>query len=332
MASRRQGFTLVELMVVTVLMGVLVLGVTRSFTDQKKSANVNDQIAEIQHGTRLIGALLEEDIRHAGFMVPEPAAVCLVDQANAPDSLFVSDASVIEPIDEIRNDLGARIGGGLTNVANGAQTLDLDTLLLEFTTPDAAYDTDGDGTADSDFRVNGGVIVADAGNPSRGTACGVVTGVTLAGPEIAVTIVSGALGALPATPDPVDLVAVPAHVYQVTAGMQLTRDGMLVADDVEDLQIAVFVDADVDREVDAGEYRGDGVGADFDPTAVDATTIREIRANVALRTRREDLDNPNGRFQQSENRGAVGAADGYRRRVHSSIIKLRNVGSRAETT
>jgi hypothetical protein len=244
----------------------------------------------------------------------------------------VSDASAIEPVDEIRNDLGARIGGGLTNVANGTQTLDLDTLLLEFATPDAAYDTNGDGTEDSDFRVNGGVIVADAGNPSRGTACGVVTGVTLAGPQISVTILSSALGALPGTPDPVDLVAVPAHVYTVTAGMQLLRDGMLVADDVEDLQIAVFVDADLDRDIDAGEYRGDGVGADFDPTAVDPTSIREVRANIALRTRREDFDNPNGRFQQSENRPAAGAADGFRRRVHSSIIKLRNVGGRVETT
>ncbi|MGB0621108.1 MAG: prepilin-type N-terminal cleavage/methylation domain-containing protein [Myxococcota bacterium] len=330
--ARVSGFTLTELMVVVVMMGVLVTGVMGTFAAQKKATGVNSQIVDAQHASRLIGDLLEEDIRHAGMLVPEAGAICGIDRTNAADTLYLTDASAIDPSDEIRNDLGARIGGVGDNVSTGSNVFSLDSVLLEMATPDAAYDTDADGTADSDFRVGGGVIVTDAGNPGRGSACGTVTAVTASTNQIQVSIESSALAALPAASEPVDLVAIPAHVYTVNGSLQLVRDGTPVADDVEDLQIAVFVDADEDRTVDTGEYFGDGVSANFDPQGIDLSLAREVRANVVIRTRLEDQDNPNGRFQDSENRGAAGANDGFRRRVYSSTVMLRNVGSRASTT
>ncbi|MEZ4291691.1 MAG: prepilin-type N-terminal cleavage/methylation domain-containing protein [Myxococcota bacterium] len=112
MDVRQQGFSLAELMVVVVLLGVLVAGVMSSFTTQKKSVSVNSQIVDAQQSARLLGDLLEEDIRHAGLLVPESAALCGVDNTNAPDVLFVSDAAAIRPDDEINTSLGARIGGG----------------------------------------------------------------------------------------------------------------------------------------------------------------------------------------------------------------------------
>ena len=331
MKASKQGFSLPELMVVMVIMGVLVAGVMSSFTAQKKSASVNSQLVDVQHTTRLIGDLLEEDIRHTGLLVPESAGLCGIDNTNAPDVFFVSDAGAINSTDETRNDLGARILGGATNVTAGGQTLNVDSLTLEVTTPDPAYDSDSDGNPDNDFRVGNGVIVTDAGNPSRGSACGVVTSIDLAGPSLGVTITSSVLGAVPATPDPVELVAVPAHTYQIS-GTRLLRNGMAIAQDVEDLQIAVFLDADDDRAIDVGEYLGDGVGLDFDPQGVEISLVREVRANFVIRTRLEDLDNPNGRFQDAENRAGPAGTDGYRRRTYSATVMLRNVGGRMSTS
>lgn len=344
--DRPSGFTLTEVMVVVVLLGVLVGGVMTTFAAQKKSVSMNSQLVDAQHTSRLLGDLFEDDIRHAGLLVPESGALCGVDRTVLPDSFYVSDAGAIDPTSEIRNDLGARVTAGATggdNVSGNAtpataaglvtNTLTLDSLILETVNPTAAYDTDADGTADSDFQVGGGVIITDAANPSRGSACGTVRSVTIATAVITVGIESDALGAMPLVdPNPVELVAIPAHMYQLNAASQLVRNGTAVADDVEDLQVAVFVDLNDDRTIDAGEYRGDGVGANFDPSGLDTSLAREVRTNLVIRTRLQDQDNSNGRFQDSENRTAIGAADGFRRRAYSATVMLRNVGTRAVTS
>ncbi len=326
------GFTLIEIMIVSVLMGILVMGAMTFFTTQKKNASINSQIVDVQQSTRLLGDLLEHDLRHAGLMVPEAAAFCAVDRLNAPDTVFISDAGAINTTDERRHDLGGRVTGGATNITTGSQVLSLDTLLLEFSSPDPAYDTDANGAADSDFQVGAGVIVTDAGNPERGTACGTVDAVSSISNQITVSIAGSELAAVGVGSNNVDLVAIPAHVYEINANNQLLRNGAAVADDIEDLQIAVFLDDDDDRIVDAGEYRGDGVGADFDPAAEDLSTARIIRTNLLIRTRLEDPENSQGRYQSSENRAAGTASDGYRRRLYTSSILLRNIGSRVPTS
>ena len=75
---KNQGFTLVEVAIVTVLLAVLVLGVMTFFTTQKRNASINSQIVDVQQITRLLGDLLEQDIRHAGLLVPESAAFCAI--------------------------------------------------------------------------------------------------------------------------------------------------------------------------------------------------------------------------------------------------------------
>ena len=174
--------------------------------------------------------------------------------------------------------------------------------------------------------------MTDAGNPARGSACGFIDAVSLVGPTISVTIQTGVLAAVPPGANPVDLVAVPAHGYSINAASQLMRDGTLISNDVEDLQVAVFIDSNGNRIIDVGEYRGDGVGADFDSTAIDISDAREVRVNLVLRTRINDRDNPNGRFQDAENRAAIAAPDGFRRRSYSAVVGLRNVGVRIPTT
>ena len=185
------------------------------------------------------------------------------------------------------------------------------------------------------------MIVADRSDPSRGVACGIVTNVNPGGKSIRVDFTSNGASptgtALAAGGGLPDLVAVPAHVYTVVNN-QLLRDGMVLADDVEDLQIAFFYDVDQDGMVDseAAEYPGSAGGQIYQSGSGnwDNSDLLEIRVSVVVRTRTQDADvvqNPamaQGQWQATENRVAPGGFDGFRRRVHTATVRPRNVGIR----
>jgi Type IV Pilus-assembly protein W len=286
---------------------------------------VIDQLSESQQNMRAIGDLIERDVRHAGMMVPEGAAVCGVDNKTGPDLLYVTDATALDPQDDVATYDGVTLSGA-TNVAVGTQTFNVSGLVLEPSPSRPAYDTTGDGSPDADFVVNGGVIVMDLLAPGRGTACGRISAVNLVGPSLGIEIRSPVLAAAAGASQ---LVAVPAHEYRIANGDQLFRDGVLLAGGVEDLQVAYFFDADGDNRIDANEVHGDGTGPDYAAAAQDASSLREVRFDLVTRTRAQDREWSQGRPQARENRTAVVANDGYRRRVYTSTVMVRNVGSRA---
>jgi len=321
---RSDGFTLIELLVATAVMVVVVLYLLQTFTVQHRTYEVVDQVSEAQQNLRAVAALMEHEVRHGGFMVPEGAAVCVVDVTNGPDMIFVSDADAIDPTGELEPDLGARVTAGFNNDSTP------DTLTVDSTTLDALafYDNDGDGTNDTDFQVNGGAILVDADDQGRGRACGAVTAAT------ATTVAVDFQNGIGTTVNPQELVVVPAHVYRVdTATLQLTRDGRLLAPDIEDLQVALFYDLDEDGGVDANEYPGSG-GSEpvFNPAASTWTDalLREVRINFVARSRAEDPNREydQGAFQATGNRAAPAGTDRFRRRVHQATIRIRNVGGR----
>jgi prepilin-type N-terminal cleavage/methylation domain-containing protein len=337
--KRRNGFTLIELMIAMAVLLVVVAYLTEMLTRQSRAYTVVDQVTEAQQNLRAIADLLERELRGTGFMVPEGAAVCGVDLTNNPDVLYVSDGDALDPSNENQLGIGAEILGGFTGTG-GNENLTLDDKVIDGL---PFYDTDGDGTADSDFleSVNpfrtGGVIVADRDAPSRGVSCGIVTNVNAGSNIIRVDFTSN--GAAPAgTPlaagGPGDLVAVPAHVYMVVNN-QLQRDGMALANDVEDLQFAFFYDTDGDGlEIgDDSDYPGSDVPG-YQSSDWDNTDLTEIRVNIVVRTRAEDpdvLQSPGmaqGQWQVTENRIDPGGFDGFRRRVHTATVRPRNVGLR----
>jgi prepilin-type N-terminal cleavage/methylation domain-containing protein len=338
--KRRRGFTLIELMIAMAVLLVVVAYLTEMLTRQSRAYAVVDQVTEAQQNLRAIADLLEREVRVTGFMVPEGAAVCGVDRTNGSDVLYVTDADALDPSNENQLGLGAEILGGYSGTGGG-ETLTLDNVVIDGL---AFYDTDGDGNGDSDFleSVNpfrtGGVIVADRGSPGRGVSCGILTNVNSGANSIRVDFTSG--GAAPGgTPlsgaGTVDLVAIPAHVYTVVNN-QLLRDGMVLADDVEDLQFAFFYDTDGDGlEIgDDSDYPGSHDGPIYQSSAWDNSDLTEIRVNIVIRTRNQDADvlqNPGmaqGQWQATENRVDPGGFDGFRRRVHTSTIRPRNVGLR----
>jgi hypothetical protein len=101
-----------------------------------------------------------------------------------------------------------------------------------------------------------------------------------------------------------------------------------VAEGIEDFQVVFWLDLDGDGQVGGGEILGDGSGAnDYSSTDTDIATLREMRFNLVARTRNEDR-NLEGKFQAKENRNPSITTDGYRRRVHTSHIRIRNLGAR----
>jgi prepilin-type N-terminal cleavage/methylation domain-containing protein len=330
---RRHGFTLVELLVSVAVLGVVLVYLLRTFTVQHRTYAVVDEVSEMQQNARTVADLMARDLRHAGLMVPEGAAVCGIDNASSltgiqdgTDVLFVSDADAIMPGTAKVADFGADLPTSVTNVtAPGATTLDVDALVAEGTFQ-AAYDLDADGTNDSDFRPGAGVIVADVNDPTRGAACGIVTAQDAAATEIDVTMLTGALRTASV---PASLTAVPAHVYAIDDQSRLVRNGDVLAENVDDLQLAYFFDANDNGVEDSGETWGISSKAyGAAASGLQTDTLRDVRFNLVMRTRYADPEHGQGQFQVTENSATTPAADGFRRRVHTATVRLRNMGAR----
>jgi prepilin-type N-terminal cleavage/methylation domain-containing protein len=324
-----RGFTLIELMIAMGVLAVIAIYLLETFTVNNRNYVALDQVIEAQQNMRAVADLIERDVRHAGFMVPEAAAVCGIDAVNGPDILYVSDHAAIDPGNDVLSYQGARITGFMTNVTAGVMiSLVLDSVVIEPPSPTrAAYDTNDDGTNDSDFQKDAGVIVFDRNDPGRGVACGQVRTVDAANDRITIEILSGSLAIM--TGPPV-LAIVPAVEYRV-AGSVLYRNGLALARGVEDLQIAYLFDFDGDNAIAANEVRGDAGGTAYVAKNQSVEDLLQVRINFVARTRTEDPRFDAGSFQALENRAAIAGNDGYRRRVHTSTLMPRNLVNRMNT-
>jgi prepilin-type N-terminal cleavage/methylation domain-containing protein len=325
---RREGFTLAELLVSLAVLAIVSVYLTNMLTQQNRAYAAVDEVTEVQSNMRAIADLLEREVRETALMAPESAAVCIVDNLNAPDVLFVTDGDAYDFTSENRYDLGSEITLGTPSATTVALRLaSLDTDKRPF------YDTNGDGNADSDFRPGSAVIVVDRANPDRGAACGAIPagGVNLGTSTVTVDFTAGRapLAVLQPGSPAGDLVAVPAHRYWVDNNLRLLRDDLALAADVEDLQLAAFFDLDDDGLVDANEYRGVDAAATFPPPSWDNRELREVRFNFVVRSRLPDPALPGAVFQALENRVApAGGPDGFRRRAFTAAVRTRNVGHR----
>ena len=310
---RNSGFTLVEMMVAVGILGVVVAGAMQTFVVQNHAYTVVDETTEAQQNLRAISYLLERDLRATSFMLPEATAACGIDNTNKADTLYVTDSEPIEPAGQSSAGLYATIASGYA-AADSTQTLVVNNLTLD----GQAHFPD----TNTDFRDGHGAIVFDPANPGRGTACGIVESVP-DGTHVRVTFDTH-LAANTGT-----LAVVPAIVYSVDVDGNLLRNGVTLATDVDDLQFAYFIDANADGKVTtANEYPGAAGSPNYLSRGTDHSKLREIRFNVVVRSRNTDPTYTDGFVQATENRGAVGGNDGFRRRVFTSTVRQRNVGYR----
>ncbi|MBW2712602.1 MAG: prepilin-type N-terminal cleavage/methylation domain-containing protein, partial [Deltaproteobacteria bacterium] len=309
MSRRSSGFTLIEILTAIVIVGIVMVAAMQSFTFQAKTHEVITGIADSQKSLTMLARLVERDLRNAGYMVSESAAVCGVDNINGPDMLFISDSVAISNVGDLTNLIpigensyvsakapgNAGLGSLLLN-ASVKNTLATSTLTLIDNTldTDPAYDNTGDDAPDSDYQfsvlnaqvtIAGGVILRDTTDTSKGVACGVIEDIR--GSQIDVRWVSPNLTWV----NDADILVIPAHVYEIipeVAGVtppQLTRNGLLVAEDVEDMQISYFLDLDDDGLTDPGEMRGTEAGAGYLATdGNDGQFLRDVTVSLLVRS------------------------------------------------
>ena len=140
-----------------------------------------------------------------------------------------------------------------------------------------------------------------------------------------------------------EIAAVPALVYRIVEPgggsvdrYQLRRNGVLVANDVEDMQLVLFFDSDDDGIVESGEVEGDdgstvgdGISIAHSPALADGRELKQVRLNLVMSTEREDPDPraPLSQPQVTGNRApeSLAAPDRKKRRVYQSTVRLRNV-------
>jgi prepilin-type N-terminal cleavage/methylation domain-containing protein len=324
--TRAGGFTLIEMLTVVAIFGVVAMYVGRILIVNERAYHTVENTSESQQNLRVFGELIEDDLRHAGMMVSSDSAVCGVDSTTAPDLLYVSDAAAIDPQDDFDPYDGAVIAGGPYNLnTNGtAQTFTLSSLVIEPSPPNRpAYDTDNNGTLDSDFRIGAGVIVSDPADPARGNACGRITAINLATPSITVVGVA-AMGSAGS-----GLVAVPANEYRLN-GTQLLWNNVALANGIEDFQVAYVRDEDGDNVIDGNTDRRSFGGAgttNYSSSEFPAQQMREVEIGLVSRSRQTDAAF-RGRPQALLNRTPVTTADGFRRRTFQTRVLLRNLATR----
>ncbi|MCH8891485.1 MAG: prepilin-type N-terminal cleavage/methylation domain-containing protein [Myxococcales bacterium] len=115
---RNSGFTIIELLIASTIMAIVMVFTMETFTVNNRNYIKIDSVVDTQQGLRAIASLLERDLRHAGMMVPEAAAICGIDNTTAPDLLYISDHTAINPVDAIGTFDGARMA--VSDISNGA--------------------------------------------------------------------------------------------------------------------------------------------------------------------------------------------------------------------
>ena len=124
--KNKEGFTLVELMIVVLLTGIAVIAIYRGYTAFSHSADVQEQIIEMQQNLRIGMDWLEKDLRRAG-MTEEDTEDIIVSGTKKPGFLTATnttDASFTpgDPIVEVVMDLGSGgdfDGDGVDNDGDG---------------------------------------------------------------------------------------------------------------------------------------------------------------------------------------------------------------------
>lgn len=278
--TSNSGFTFVELMI-AVLIGMIIISATyATYISQHRSFTAQDLIAEMNTTSKIALDMIANDIREAGFGVPQGATYNI----NGFTKVITATSSAAAP-DSFTIIAGFRRAGNLSvPVDSGSAKLKI---------------------------TGAGAVSAGDYISIAGTSLGLVTGIT--GSDV--TILSGIDKSFPAGA-PVYLIE--DRTYQVV-GMELRRGSDVIAENIEDFQIAYGYDMNDNGTIETAEF--------YDtPPAVDRR-LQRIRVNVLARTSREDPDflgqgRPPNMIENRDHSAAPN--DSYKRRWWQMEVNLRN--------
>jgi prepilin-type N-terminal cleavage/methylation domain-containing protein len=291
--KRNKGVTLIELMIALVISAILVGGTYSLFISQQRTYISQDQIVGAQQDGRAALIIMAKDIRMAGMLTGVDGfsvygateAITPTNSSTGPDQIRVVYAA-----EEFTS------GGNSVTVADatGSQvTLSADIngffnngarRYLAFEGKNAVYQISSTGPRTLDF--NGGSVPPD--NLKDFSA---------------------------------RVFRVRAITYSVSGNTLQRNDGESIQPlagstnqcQVEDLQLAYQVDGDTatwyNTPADAGKTNAD---------------IRAVRINLLVRTPVQDTKDQGYTRPALEDRAGSATNDGFRRRVYTTVVKLRN--------
>ena len=315
MCRRREGFSLIELMIAVAIMAIVISQLMLVFTTQRRATVVNDRVLDVQEAARTVIDLITFDARMAGFMVPRVTAISSFDGgATNSDRICISDSSYFStPLDgtespsmDNRDSHFSR--ATLTSLAAGTVTVE-----------DLDIDEAG---AVNDFTVGAGVIVSDGAK----THCAAIE--KFVGNIVDFDDAHPMPGGL--FTGPTGVFAVPAIIYELDEpSMTLMRNGVTLSTSIEDLQIEYWVDSQVEDGVVAGSewpiHDLNTLGAGF---TIDTQRIRRVRISVISRTDSGDgqaEENFQRFFRPATANRNAGALDEFRRRRFTASVAPRNM-------
>ena len=292
------GYSLIELMVSMAVMAIIGSQLLLAFSTQYETFIEQDQLSRTQQDVRILTDTILSDLRMAGFMVPKEYGVGTIDGGTTnPDTLCISDPTVYDAAQyenstdrynatDVSSNLGAN-DGTLTLVAS-------------------QMDLDNDGN--DDFTSGAGILISDGTT----THCGLITDLTGA------TVTFTPLTPTGATYNPLSTRAVPAMIYQVDGSTAtLTRNGLVLSNHMEDLQIEFGVDADGNGKIEGAEF------PIHDLAGSNLSKIRIARVSMTSRTAMVDIKFSGSRAAAANR--VAGGTDNYKRRKAVADSVLRNM-------
>jgi type IV pilus assembly protein PilW len=285
--THNKGVTLIELMIALVISAILVGGVYSLLITQQRVYVLQDQVVGAQQDARVALTIMARDIRMAGMLTD-------VD--------------------------GFSVNGASEAITPTNSNTSPDQIRVVFAEEEVSWVSSMD-AANKQVTLNSGGSRFDTGNRKY---------VAFEGTNYVYQISSISTNTLTLTEFPPDYLAdfsarvycVKAITYSIT-GTTLQRNngsgtqdlaGTGAQSQIEDLQFAYQVEGNTttwyDTPADAGASN---------------TDIRAVRINILVRTAVEDTEDQNYQRPALEDRAGSGTQDGFRRRVYTTVVKLRNV-------
>jgi prepilin-type N-terminal cleavage/methylation domain-containing protein len=344
--ERERGFSLMELMVALIILGVITSQMFIVLSTQKEVATTQVRDLDLQESARLIADMIAFDARNGGMMVPREAAVSAVDGGDVDPDRFCTAATDYFRVrdDPVWNNQESRF--------DSIPTVDLadpqHPVLTDLDVDDDLPANDWNPGGDPNNVPEVGIIIAQT--DGRGSHCARVVAqnaltFTLAtghAPQVASTPTAGKL-TLQTTP--YKMIAVPAVVYELEDAdgtgsgtlSSLRRNGKVMSTEVEDLQIEFWVDTlggqTPNGVVDPNEFpihnlKNLAAPPAGSPAGAPLSTIRNLRISLVARSLSADEGGAQIKRHTRPglaNRDAATASDEFTRRIYTISVLPRNL-------
>jgi prepilin-type N-terminal cleavage/methylation domain-containing protein len=313
--KENKGVTLIELMVALVISAVLVAGTYSIFISQQRTYIAQDQIVAAQQDGRAALTIMARDIRMAGMLTGTDGFSVWDGSNNATEAITPTNNDGGTGLDQVRVVYAAEeFISGVTpvyvTIVNGSA--------VTLSAAISGFFNDGSGTTKRSY------VAFEGYNSVYQIANGGVSGSTLT----LTTVPPDTLASYRAR-----VFRVRAITYRVNSNTLQrnygegndTLAGATNQSQVEDLQIAYQVTGvtywTFDGVVDAAHGETSDTALPAGTTNAD---IRAVRITLSMRTPIQDTADLNYTRPALEDRAGSATNDGFRRRVYTTVVKLRN--------